>query len=340
MIGFLGRVAFILMACGLLISGGLFALSASWLADRTAELSAMGETVETESGLQAVAKRAGGVRVLVIHGEQGGFDQGMVLADLIGLEDAEVIAPSRPGYLGTGLEVAGGFREQARALARLVEAMGISGGLPVLAFGTGAPVALWLAAENPEIVEVVALVSGVYRPPEIRMPRVMRFGGVQLPDGLAGLLAEVSPCFFAEAFLEETVGLTAGETEAGASLIRKDEHLRDALGKFLLSCLPGDVRLVGTKNDLAQLGGDGAIPGDERSIVCPVLIVHGELDRISPLDSMQVVKGRLPRARTLVVRGAGHWPWVSPEWKNLRGELAFFLGAGQVGGSEGDLPAD
>ena len=43
--------------------------------------------------------------VLVIHGTPGGYDQGLCIALRAGPLSLRVIAPSRPGYLGTALDV-------------------------------------------------------------------------------------------------------------------------------------------------------------------------------------------------------------------------------------------
>jgi pimeloyl-ACP methyl ester carboxylesterase len=58
--------------------------------------------------------------LLVLHGTPGGSDQGVVAAELLGV-DARVIAPSRPGYLGTPLSTGRTPGEQAAAMVALLD---------------------------------------------------------------------------------------------------------------------------------------------------------------------------------------------------------------------------
>jgi pimeloyl-ACP methyl ester carboxylesterase len=46
--------------------------------------------------------------------------------------------------------------------------------------------------------------------------------------------------------------------------------------------------------------------GDLARITCPVLVCHGDRDRIQPLDYAEHLAARLPDAELLVVEGAGH----------------------------------
>ena len=47
-----------------------------------------------------------------------------------------------------------------------------------------------------------------------------------------------------------------------------------------------------------------------RRVDVPVLVVGGERDGATGLDSVHAVAGCFPQARTVVVPGAGHFPWV------------------------------
>ena len=46
-------------------------------------------------------------------------------------------------------------------------------------------------------------------------------------------------------------------------------------------------------------------------IQLPVLVIHGEHDRLLPLDAARWLVGQLPNARLHVVSGAGHVPTVT-----------------------------
>lgn len=48
-------------------------------------------------------------------------------------------------------------------------------------------------------------------------------------------------------------------------------------------------------------------PLDLSTVTTPVLALHGECDRVSPVEVSEELVGRLARARLKVVAGAGHW---------------------------------
>ncbi len=45
-----------------------------------------------------------------------------------------------------------------------------------------------------------------------------------------------------------------------------------------------------------------------RDLRCPVLLIHGDRDRLVPLAHAEQAARRIPQARLVVLRGCGHWP--------------------------------
>lgn len=68
---------------------------------------------------------------------------------------------------------------------------------------------------------------------------------------------------------------------------------------------------------------DGPSPVDPTTIVNPVLALHGECDRVSPVEVSERLVEALPAARLDVVAGAGHWIHVDrpDEFCSLVGEF-------------------
>jgi 2-hydroxymuconate-semialdehyde hydrolase len=65
---------------------------------------------------------------------------------------------------------------------------------------------------------------------------------------------------------------------------------------------------------------------DPAAITCPVLALHGELDRVAPVEVSQRLVDSLPGAELAVVAGAGHWIHVDrPE--SFCTHVEEFLGA-------------
>ena len=67
--------------------------------------------VQTSAGPVAVAEAGEGPPVLFVHGSPGGSDQGLLLGRFLVTAGFRVIAPSRPGYLGTPLAESNGSAE-------------------------------------------------------------------------------------------------------------------------------------------------------------------------------------------------------------------------------------
>jgi pimeloyl-ACP methyl ester carboxylesterase len=106
-----------------------------------------------------VAQGGQGLPVLVIHGSGGGWDQGALLARaLLDEQRFAWIAPSRFGYLQSGLPPGADFDQQAHAYAALLDALGLQR-VAVVALSHGGPSALLFALLHPERVSSLTLVS-------------------------------------------------------------------------------------------------------------------------------------------------------------------------------------
>lgn len=121
------------------------------------------QTVSTASGPIEYARRGAGEPVLSLHGTLGGWDQGLVAAEYLRVNGFEVIAPSRPGYLGTPLDTGRTFAQQGDALAALLDVLGIER-IIVFAVSGGGPSGYELAARHPDRVSKLVQVDGICIP--------------------------------------------------------------------------------------------------------------------------------------------------------------------------------
>src|SRR5436190_22362965 len=126
------------------------------------------ETLDTELGTVEVARLGAGPPVMVIHGTPGGSDSSVAMGRFLAEAGLEVIAPSRPGYLGTPLNGRGAIDAQADLHAAVLDATGHDrAGL--LTWSGGGPSGYRLAIRHPERVSALvafASVSQAYEPPE------------------------------------------------------------------------------------------------------------------------------------------------------------------------------
>ena len=93
--------------------------------ERQDRLIACNTVVTTAKGPVEYARIGEGPAVLCIHGGPGGYDQGLFLFGWLAQAGFSVIAPSRPGYLGTPLTGGKTPAEQADLFAALLDALTI-----------------------------------------------------------------------------------------------------------------------------------------------------------------------------------------------------------------------
>ena len=82
------------------------------------------ETIETHKGPIEIGRRGVGPPVLFVHGTPGGADSSLAMGWFLAEAGFEVIAPSRPGYLGTPLAGREEIDQQAHLLSALLDALG------------------------------------------------------------------------------------------------------------------------------------------------------------------------------------------------------------------------
>src|SRR3954471_3750344 len=122
----------------------------------------MAEIVQTALGPVEVARRGSGSPVLFVHGTPGGFDSSLAMGRFLDEAGFEVIAPSRPGYLGTPLEGRESIDGQADLHAALLDALGHErAGL--ICWSGGGPSTYRLAVRHPERVSSLVAAAAASR---------------------------------------------------------------------------------------------------------------------------------------------------------------------------------
>ena len=135
-----------------------------WRADIVRELETHSTVVQTARGPVEYAAIGTGYPALFLHGTPGGYDQ-VYFATRLAIERGQpqllrVIAPSRPGYLRTPLDVGATPEQQADAFKNLLDALHVD---KVVVFGGsgGGPSALRFALQYPERCTALVLVSAI-----------------------------------------------------------------------------------------------------------------------------------------------------------------------------------
>lgn len=232
-------------------------------------------TVATAAGPVEYATRGDGQQVLAIHGTLGGWDQGLVGAEFLRVNGFRIIAPSRPGYLGTPLSTGRTFAEQGDAFAALLDALGIDS-IPVFAASGGGPSAYELAARHPDRVSALVQLDSVCIPGKI-------------PSGLAQFAARDAAAKLQLWALRHLTRRTLALILRGAGTYDRAEASKLAaelaaepgrtavLEAMLRSSLGGRRRRPGMRNDFVVF-----TPAALERITCPTLIVHATRDKLAP----------------------------------------------------------
>jgi pimeloyl-ACP methyl ester carboxylesterase len=226
-----------------------------------------------------------GLPVLVLHGTPGGSDQGVAAAQALGL-DGRVLAPSRPGYLGTPLTTGPSAADQAGAMVGLLDALAIEDAV-VIGTSGGGMAAVELAARHPGRVSGLVLWSAVTSP--------MRIWSGPL---LHGPLSRRSTSDRLVRLLRRHPRLLVGR--AAEHPVAVDSALAIAATVF-----PVGPRRDGIINDTRCAAAYD--PLATARVTVPTLVVHGTKDRNVPVSQATRAAEAIPGSRLVTVRGGTHW---------------------------------
>lgn len=231
--------------------------------DPEACLAAPRHVVATRCGAVEYAERGEGPPLLAVHGSPGGCHQGLIAGEAFRAGGFWVIAPSRPGYLGTPLVAGVSVEAQAEAMVGLLDALAVDR-VAVVGISGGGPSAYLLAARHPDRVSCLLQVDAISMRYVEKHPTLQRL--VLSRAGVATwlLLLDQVP----GPLIRMMVGSTADPAP-------RDELVR-TIRAFTLSgggrCRWRD----GYANDMTQFGRLGELPLTD--ISCPTMIVHGTED--------------------------------------------------------------
>lgn len=234
--------------------------------------------------------------VVLLHG--AGADCPRLSWKLVARElgrHVRVVAPDLPGHGGTPALPEPTTDAYLAWLVEWAEASGV-GRATWAGLSLGGALALGYALRYPERVDRLVLVASYGL-----SPRVPYHGLLRLVVGsrVGRLLA--SPRLRGSLGLRWGLRFLVGDPRA------VDAELVEDVRAALRGTSPGLFwRWLATE----------LLPGGTRTcyldrleeLRCPVLLVHGDRDRLVPLAHAQEAARRIPRAQLVVLRGCGHWP--------------------------------
>lgn len=172
------------------------------------------------------------------------------------------------------------FNNLVADVLAVLDAYGISECV-LAAESAGAQTALAVAARYPRRVTGLVIVDGMYS----------RGVAVDNDPFLHGLRANYP------ATIERFVQLCIPEADS--------EHVKEWGRKILARALPEaaiKLRVVGSETDVSA---------DIAAVTQPTLVLHGELDKIVPIDRAKSLVGSLANAKLITLPGCGHVPTLT-----------------------------
>jgi 2-hydroxy-6-oxonona-2,4-dienedioate hydrolase len=263
-----------------------------------AKVLAGGQIAETAAGQIEYAIAGTGTPLLSIHGADGGYDQGLLIAAALMGDGFEAIAPSRFGYLRTPVPSDASPAAQADAYAALLDVLGVDRVI-VVGVSAGTPSAMQLALRHPGRVAALVLVSPLGYAPGGQAPlpaneavlKVIQIGA----DFAYWTMLHVAP-------------------SAMTRLMGVPPELLDKVGpddrrwatSMLRSGLPLSKRVAGVTNDISlrSLMRFDAWPLER--IAAPTLILTSSDDLFHTQPAAEYAAAHIPDAKLVVYPTGGH----------------------------------
>ncbi|WP_319779886.1 alpha/beta hydrolase [Maridesulfovibrio sp.] len=263
--------------------------------------------IETSYGKVEYAINGEGPIILISHGGPGGYDQALMLGELFRKHGFKIIAPSRPGYLGTPLNHGKTAEEQGDFMAALLDALNIPSSI-VIGVSGGGPASYQLAQRHPEKTKALVVIDGISmnytKGDDINKVEEWMYLS-NSGQWLMSFFFKHFPASVVKSFLRTESSLEKHELGNRVKEIVKDDRkfaMIDAMFKTMSDKF--SERKAGAENDIALGAAIGKLPLDK--ISCPALIIHGDSDNdVLPRDA-EYAHDAIPNSQLLWIEKASH----------------------------------
>jgi pimeloyl-ACP methyl ester carboxylesterase len=268
------------------------------------------QVIETTAGAIEYADSGGdGPAVLFVHGSPGGSDQGELMGRFLVAAGLRVVAPSRPGYLGTPLT---GDRctpaDQARLQAALMQQLGLDH-YGVACWSGGGPSSYQLAIDHPDRVGAIVAFAAVSQPYTFEHPSQESALFARPGAWLLRQLAHHAPHTTVKMLVTEEGDLSTADAKELVARIWDDEGTRQWVLDWAATV--SGARAAGFGNDRRCFPG---IELDLGAVQAPVLLVHADTDSDVPHAHSEHADALLARSELLTIHDGTHISaWTGPD---------------------------
>ena len=265
------------------------------------------KTIKTSVGIVEYADRGDGPVLLAVHGGPGGYDQGLGIGEVFRKAGFRIIAPSRPGYLGTSLQLGKTPAEQGDMLAALLDALKLSK-VAVVGCSAGGPPSYQLAERHPDrvsaLIEIDSVSTRYHKTQDINKLETALYlskPGLWLID----FCMRHFPTAIVKNFIETESTLTQHELSEHVKNIVNDKN-KFAFLSFLFQTMSTQYsrRKAGVDNDVAELFLIDKLPLSH--ISCPTLIIHGNAESDVPPSDVEYAHQAIKNSELYWIDKASH----------------------------------
>jgi pimeloyl-ACP methyl ester carboxylesterase len=227
-----------------------------------------------------------------------------------------VLTPSRPGYGKTPASVGDSAEKAADAMVDLLDYLKIEKA-NVVAISGGGPTAIFLAANHPERVRKLVLVSALSKPWQdmTRYESVKKFySGKSFP--LMWSMLRVSSVVFPTMTARQTLSLFS--THDSGDFMK---HISKPEIKTLLRLYKSKAYTAGPLIDLKSQPEAAVL----NKIIVPTLVAHSKEDKSVDFESAEYSVKNIKSAELFVSPTWSHFPWFGPHSEEELERVISFL---------------
>jgi pimeloyl-ACP methyl ester carboxylesterase len=291
------RIVLGILAVLIVAIAGVYAIFVRDLAAARARLAGRSQTIETSFGTLEYAVMGEGEPMLIVHGAEGGFDQGLDMTGAMAGHGYKLIAPSRFGYLRSTMPGSPTTAMQADAYVQLLDHLGIDK-VVVVGISAGAWSSTQFAIRHPERCRALALL----------VPADYLSAGTTIHGG-AVVSAMVHSNFVAWALLKLMPIMPGGMTRmmlgTDLAVVRAADLSEKARVQQVLDrLLPVSQRIAGMNFDIKTAA--TSEPYSLEKIACSVLTISAEDDRFGTATRAKYIAASVPDGRAILFPTGGH----------------------------------